>query len=169
MERRILSEQLLLIFREYDAGDTVVIDRFNFLSNYTLQLDSADLVRVVTQRPAGLLPITTTRVHPSDPNGPLVRTGPGRVMDGYYTVIERPPRPPATQTAPDQQPEDEAEGWQVSRVKLVLKELFPPNGLPPADMSVKTVHARVNELFEGRGERPTSRDTVARAMGRRRA
>jgi hypothetical protein len=102
MERRIVSGGLLLIPND----GAVEIDRFDFLSNYILQLDSNDRVQVVTRRPAaGLLPggITAIKFDPSDPKSP-VRIGPGRVLDGHYTVIERPPRPHASQTAPDRQP-----------------------------------------------------------------
>jgi hypothetical protein len=160
MERRIVSGQLLLI----PNGSAVEINRFDFLSNYTLQLRDGR-VEVFTQRPAaGLLPggITTIKFDPSDPKS-LVRTGPGRVMDGYYTVIERPPRPPASQTAP------KAEGRQVRRVKHALKELFPPDGHPPVDLPPKTILDRVNEFFKPRDWKPASRDSLARAMGHRRA
>jgi hypothetical protein len=56
MERRVVSEQALLIRREYDLdgnpiGGAVVIDRFVFLSNYTFQPDVNDRVKVVTRRP----------------------------------------------------------------------------------------------------------------------
>jgi hypothetical protein len=157
MERRIVSGQLLLI----PNGGAVEINRFDFLSNYTLQLDGHDRVQVVTQRPA-LLPggITYLKFDPFDRKS-LVRIGPGRAMDGYYTVIERPPRPPASQTAP--------EGRQVSRVKQALKELFPPDGRPPDDMLLKTVGNHVNKIFEERRWKPASLDSLARAMGRRRA
>jgi hypothetical protein len=104
MERRVVAEQLVLIRREYDADDNlknaVVIDRFNFLSNYSFQFDRDDRVKVVTRRPEGLLPggIThITKIDESDPKNPHVKIGPGRVMDGYYTVVELPPRPPAAQ------------------------------------------------------------------------
>jgi hypothetical protein len=103
-----------------------------------------------------------------------------------------PPRLPASQTAPDQQPEDKAgpdplnsdhpsavqssqdkskrEGRQVRRVREVLREfLFPPDGRPPDDVPVKTVQTDVNKIFDARSWKLASRDTVARAMGRRRA
>ena len=110
MERRIVSEQALLICQEYDldgnpVGGAVVIGRFDFLSNYTFQFDRGDRVRVVTRKPdAGLLPggITSiTKFDESDPKSPIVRMGPGRVMDGYYTIVERVPHSPASQTAPE--------------------------------------------------------------------
>jgi hypothetical protein len=96
MERRIVSGQSLLIC------DGIVINRFDFLSNYSFQLDIDDRVKVVTRRPvAGLLPggITTIRFDPSDPKSG-VRTGPGRVTDGYYAIVEQNVRsspPPAAQ------------------------------------------------------------------------
>jgi hypothetical protein len=109
MERRIVSDQLLLIRRRYDAdgnrkGDPVLIERFNFLRNYTLQLDEDDRVRVVTRRPDTFF--GPTLVSDKALVQRLTYWDRGRVTDGYYTVIERPPRPPASQTAPDQQPED---------------------------------------------------------------
>ena len=122
MERRIVGDQLLLIRRRYDAdgnrkGDPVLIDRFNFLRNYTLQFDFGDRVRVVMRRPDTALGGTYVVGFAED--GPIIR-GPGRVTDGYYTVIERPPRPPAAQTTPDQQPEDKA-GPDPPKVWLPLE------------------------------------------------
>jgi hypothetical protein len=100
-------------------------------------------------------------------------------------------RPPASQPAPAQQLEDktgdpvEAEaddglstvespqetkvdGWQVRRVKEVLREfIFSPDGRPPTDTTVKAVQTDVNEIFDAWGWKLASRDTVARAMGRR--
>jgi hypothetical protein len=99
MERRIVSEQSLL------KCDGAVVNRFDFLSNYTFQFDIDDRVKVVTRRPDTplLLPggITSIKLDPSDPKSAVVR-GPGRVMDGYYTIVERPACPPASQSAPRQ-------------------------------------------------------------------
>jgi hypothetical protein len=101
-----------------------------------------------------------------------------------------PPRPPAAQTAPEQQPENKAgpdpldgdqpsavqssqdkskrEEPQVRRVRQALKELFPPDSQPPVDLTQKKILNRVNEeFFKSRGWKPAKRDTLARAMGRR--
>ena len=78
--------------------------------------------------------------------------------DDLYPTIETPP--PASPTA--------KEGWQIRRVKVAFKELFPPDGCPPEDMLQKTVHADVKAFFKARGQKSVSLDSVARAMGRRR-
>ena len=77
---------------------------------------------------------------------------------------------PASSAAQSSQesPKPKAEGWKVRRVKQALKEKFPPNGHPPADMAAKTILDRVNEVFTLQNWKTASRDTLARAMGRRR-
>jgi hypothetical protein len=73
MERRIVSERLVLI--PHDGA--VEIDRFDFVGNYTLQLDTNDRVQVVTQRPA-VLPggISYLKLDPSHPKSPVMRIQP---------------------------------------------------------------------------------------------
>jgi hypothetical protein len=74
---------------------------------------------------------------------------------------------PSTAQSSQESPKPKAEGWQVRRVKQALKELF-PDGHPPLDLPQKTILDRVNEFFP-QDWKPASRDTLARAMGRRRA
>ena len=77
-------------------------------------------------------------------------------------VVERP-------SAGQSPQESKAEGWQIRRVKEVFREiLFRPDGRPPADKTVKAVQKDINEIFDAWGWKLASRDTVARAMGRRR-
>jgi hypothetical protein len=181
MERRIATGRLLLKQQKYDAngnpkGDAVVIRRLDFSVNYNLKFDMGDHVRVVPRRrPTGLLPgdVSTIRFDPSDPNGSHVAQL-GLPKDDFdYTVVERPDRSPTSQQeslkSKAWQNKPKAEGWQVRRIKQVLKEAFPPDGLPPNDMPLKTVRNRVNVIFERRRWKPASVDSVARAMGRRRA
>jgi len=79
-----------------------------------------------------------------------------------------PPRPPASQTAPAQQPEeDKGDGWQVGRVKKALKEKYPPDGQPPIDLPLKTVRDDLKDIFKRQGWKLASLDSVARAIGRR--
>ena len=75
----------------------------------------------------------------------------------------------ATLSAVQSSQESKAEGWQIRRVKEVFREiLFRPDGRPPADKTVKAVQKDINEIFDAWGWKLASRDTVARAMGRRR-
>jgi len=110
-----------------------------------------------------------------------------RIAEGCDVRGIWPRRLPAAQTAPDQQPDPDPlngdhpsaaqssrdkskrEGPQVRRVRQALKETFPPHGHPPVDMTQKAILKRVNEFFEPLGGKPAKRDTLARAMGRRRA
>jgi len=96
----------------------------------------------------------------------------GLVWDSRCRVAEQDvrairPAPSAAQSS-QESPKPKAEGWKVRRVKQALKEKFPPNGHPPADMAAKTILDRVNEVFTLQNWKTASRDTLARAMGRRR-
>jgi hypothetical protein len=153
MERRIVSEQALLICREYDldgnpVGGAVVIDRFDFLSNYTFQFDRGDRVRVVTRKPdAGLLPggITSiTKFDESDPKSPIVRMGPGRVMDGFYTIVEQATSPPprkrvtsSKKTKPTAPSEEPGELYSTQLIGLMQEIGLPKSGLRLSDVRKK--------------------------------
>jgi hypothetical protein len=184
MERRVVAEQVLLIC------DGVAINRFDFLSNYRFQFDAGDRVRVVTRRPdARLFPGGITRITKFDEDGRAVRMGPGRVMDGYYTIVEqdaRPSRPPAPQTAPARQLEDKVgpadrssagqssqetklkpDGWQTRRLRTALKEKYPPDGHPPVDMTLTAILQSVDAIYKRERWKLASPDCLSRLMGRR--
>src|SRR5262249_25167294 len=95
----------------------------------------------------------------------------GVVWDSRCRVAEQDVRAirPALSAAQSSQESPKPEGWQVRHVKQALKEKFPPAGHPPADMPAKTILDRVNEFFTAQNWKPASRDSLARAMGRRRA
>jgi hypothetical protein len=59
-------------------------------------------------------------------------------------------------------------GRQVTRVKEVLLELFPPEGRAPEQMTLKAIWKAVCDKFRERKWKLASRDSVARAIGRRR-
>jgi hypothetical protein len=62
---------------------------------------------------------------------------------------------------------DTADGPQVARVKKVLQTLYPPAGRVPNHIKTNEVHASASAELEKQGEPSVSRDTVARAIGRR--
>jgi hypothetical protein len=93
MERRVITGQSELLW--YDAnGNPNLVDPVDFRLNYTFQLDRYDQVRLLTQSQALYLGFD-----PSDPYNARA------VIGGYFAVIDY---PPASQTAPDQQPADKA-------------------------------------------------------------
>jgi hypothetical protein len=70
-------------------------------------------------------------------------------------------------TAPVELPSKTKDGSQARRARTILKKLFPPEGIPPADlMTLQAIGLRVRKT-QKRGERPISNDTVARVTGRR--
>jgi len=100
------------------------------------------------------------------------------------------PRPPAAQTAPDQQLEDKTgdpveaeaddglsagdspqeskvEGWQRRRLRKALKEKYPPEGHPPVDMTLTAILKSVDAIYKREGWKFASPETLARVMGRR--
>jgi hypothetical protein len=158
-----------------------------------LRLEKQDLIRD-GEPYGGWIPIDAKYGHLElDGRGRMrvvPRTRPWR--EASYRIAEQcdaraiwPLRSPASETA-GQQPKGKprpdpfktevddgltkVDGWQVRRVKEVLREfIFPPNGRPPADATVKAVQKDVNEIFDAWDWKLASRDSVARAMGRRRA
>ena len=94
MERRVVTRESQLIeYGDDDKGNPV--HPLDFLRNYTFQFDEGGRVRVVTRRPdAGFFPGGITAIRPFD--GELVRIGPGRVMDGFYAIVESPVALPTT-------------------------------------------------------------------------
>ena len=153
MSQAIATGKLPLKREYYVDGKfrTDWLDPFRFHLHYTLELDRVTAVVRVVKR--GWLPGEASF---------------------HYTVAEQdvltlwPPRPPASQTAPAQQPEeDKGDGWQVGRVKKALKEKYPPDGQPPIDLPLKTVRDDLKDIFKRQGWKLASLDSVARAIGRR--
>jgi hypothetical protein len=160
MEQKYLDGQLQLTKREYRIdgtpyGDAVTIDA---LYGH-IELDRRGRVQIVPLIPLwrevryGIAEGCDARaIWPHPPKADPVKTG----------VTDRPSAEQSSQ-------ESKAEGWQISKVRDVLKEfVFAPDGRPPTDTSVKAVQTDVNRIFDAWGWKLASRDTVARAMGRRR-
>jgi hypothetical protein len=99
-------------------------------------------------------------------------------------------RPPASQPASDQPPEDrtgdpveagvddglstvespqesKVDGWQVRRLRKALKEKYPPDGYAPVDMTLVAILKSVDAIYKREGWKLASPDTLARVMGRR--
>jgi hypothetical protein len=70
-----------------------------------------------------------------------------------------PPNPP--------KPKSTRKGKQMSRLLPVLRDLFPPDGMPPDSVKTVTVMQRVLKTYEVRRWGEVSRDVVERAIGRR--
>ena len=62
--------------------------------------------------------------------------------------------------------EPKGDGWQVARVKELLSVAF-PDGVPD-DATDKEIRRRLEPPFTARHWKLPSRDTIARALGRRR-
>jgi len=58
-------------------------------------------------------------------------------------------------------------GKQTPRLLPVLRELYPPDGIPPDHVKTVTVMQRVLKVYKARGWGEVSRDVVERAIGRR--
>jgi len=57
-------------------------------------------------------------------------------------------------------------GGQTTRLLPLLRELYPPDGLPPADIKTVAIMKRVLDAYDARGLGTVSRDTVEQAIGR---
>jgi hypothetical protein len=153
MERRVVAEQILLICREYDAdynfkGNAVVINRVDFLRNYTFTVDigNGNRVRVAKRRPeAGVFQGGMTFI-----GSELVQIGSGRVMDGYYYTVGEQPSPPASPPAPDvvkkdvptrkrrrSAPEKPKENSETRLISLMTEIGLEKSGLLPREVRKK--------------------------------
>jgi hypothetical protein len=69
---------------------------------------------------------------------------------------------------PTAKPERQSEkvGWQIKHTKQLLLEAFPPDGHPPAHLTLQAIQNRLRPLVK-KGCKEPSTDTIARALGRR--
>ena len=71
----------------------------------------------------------------------------------------------ALETATEHKPERVS---RQTRVLQVLPTVFPPDGHPPIDLSLKQIQSSIEPEFTKQRLRLASTDTIARALGRRR-
>jgi hypothetical protein len=58
------------------------------------------------------------------------------------------------------------EGKQMTRLLPILRELYPPNGLPPDSVKTVTVMQAVLKKYKERGWGTVSRETIEKALKR---
>jgi hypothetical protein len=58
------------------------------------------------------------------------------------------------------------EGPQMTRLRPVLHDLYPPDGMPPAEVKTNDVCAAVDRVFEARKQKLVSRKVISIAIGR---
>jgi hypothetical protein len=56
---------------------------------------------------------------------------------------------------------------QVARIREVLPIIFPPDGRPPIELSLKAIRTALWPVFEKNGLKPPSTDSISRVLGRR--
>ena len=162
MERRIATGRLLLICQEYDAGGNpkgkaFAVNPRTFSTNHNLKFDTSDRLRVVPRTFRSMF--GSIKFDTSDPAWSVVNQigGLPERMDGFcFTVVEQDisalkPRPPASQTAPPQQLEDEA-GPKASR---------PESGAKPSRISSSAIarNSAIDDLLD-EGAHPGAGGTV---------
>jgi hypothetical protein len=73
------------------------------------------------------------------------------------------------QQAPLAESQVHGRGWQLDRLRKVLRIVFPPEGHVPPDLTHKEVQARIAPEYKKDKWPLPSPDTIARARGRRKA
>jgi hypothetical protein len=86
---------------------------------------------------------------------------------GRYIAIRDGQIPPpwAGKNKPDETTGNK-NGPQMARLLPVLRDLYPPDGLPPTELKPKAVHTAVAEIYKRHGWGEVSRRSLARAVKR---
>ncbi|UPK32837.1 hypothetical protein IVB18_31925 [Bradyrhizobium sp. 186] len=73
-------------------------------------------------------------------------------------------KPTTSATKPESEPNKL--GWQERLVKPILREFWPSDGKPPADLSNQVIVKQVGDAYQKRHRRSVARNTILRAAGR---
>lgn len=83
-------------------------------------------------------------------------------LSGHMPMMPPPWAKPVTEF----KPRHTREGKQMPRLLPVLRELYPPDGMPPGHVKTVAVMQCVLKEYQARGWGEVSRDVVEKAIGR---